>query len=168
MMDPVDLYNATGREIARDRAADDAARRSGGAGVAPSDGKILNGWVMCWAILGFIAGQMSSQTLVGAFVGALTLGGICVGVQLVLRALGFAFNAGVSGVGALNNALGAVPQWILLGALAGAICGAGIAFWLDNNTYDLVAPALRLAPIGAAAGLLARLVVLALRRKKTP
>jgi hypothetical protein len=167
MMDPVDLFNARGREIAQERAAEEAATRGGGRRVAPSDGKLLNGWTMCWAIIGFVLGQLSSQTLVGAFIGALTLGGISLGFQLVLRALGFAVGAGMSGLGALNTTLGAIPQWLVCGAIAGAGCGGAIAFWLDGNTSDLIGPALRLAPIGACVGLLVRVVVLALRRNKT-
>lgn len=165
-MDPVDLFNAEGRRIAEERAAQDRANQPGGRGVAPSDGSLFNGWVMCAAIIGFIAEQMNSQNLVGAFIGALTLGGIVVIFQLVLRALGFAIGAGLSGIGALNTALGAIPQWLLLGALAGAALGAGLAFWLDGNAYDLARPALRLAPFGAGAGLVARLVMLALKRNK--
>jgi hypothetical protein len=110
---------------------------------------------------------MGRASLVGAFVGALTLGGISLGFQLVLRALGFALGAGMSGLGALNTTLGGVPQWLVYGAIVGAACGAAIAFWLDGNTSDLVGPALRLAPIGAGVGLLVRVVVLALRRNKT-
>ena len=162
-MDPVDLYNQRGREIAADREAE----RNAGGGVAPSDGSLFNGWVACWAILGFIAGQMSSQTLVGAFVGALTLAGISIAFQLVLRALGFAVGAGLSGLGALNAKLGALPQWILIGAIAGAACGAALAYGLDGNTYDLVGPAMRLAPVGAGIGFLLRLMMLAVKRTKS-
>jgi len=162
-MDPVDIYNQRGREIAAEREAE----RNGGGGVAPSDGRLLNGWVMCWAILGFIAGQMSSQTLVGAFIGALTLAGISIAFQLVLRALGFAVGAGLSGLGVLNAKLGALPQWTILGAIAGAACGATLAYWLDGNTYDLVRPAMRLTPLGAGIGFLVRLAMLAVRRDKS-
>jgi len=167
IMDPVDLFNARGREIAEERAAEDAANARGGRGVAPSDGRLLNGWTMCWAIIGFVVGQLSSQTLVGAFIGGLTLGAISVGFQLLMRALGFAFGAGVSGLGALNRALGTVPQWVMLGALAGAGLGAAIAFWLDGATDDILGPALRIAPFGAGAGLIGRIVVLALKRNRT-
>ena len=161
-MDPVDLYNARGREIAEDR-----RREASGGGVAPSTGRVLNGWVMFWAMIGFVAGMMTSHTLVGGFTAALVLAGLCVGFQLVLRALGFAIGAGVSGLSALSNALGAIPQWTAIGALVGAACGAGLALWLDGNSADIVAPAMRLAPIGAIAGLLARIVVLAVRRAKS-
>lgn len=65
---------------------------------------------MCWAMLGFVAGQISSGNPVGGVIGALTLAGISVAFQLVLRALGFALGAGLSGLGAFNKALGAVPQ----------------------------------------------------------
>jgi hypothetical protein len=164
IVDPVDLYNARGREIAEDRRREAA----GPPGVAPSTGRILNSWVMFWAIIGFVVGLLANQNLVGAFVGALTLAGICVAFQLVLRGLGLAVGAGASGLRALNTRLGAIPQWIVFGAIAGAAVGAGIALWLDGNSYDLVGPAMRLAPVGAVAGLLARVVVLVLKRKSAP
>jgi hypothetical protein len=162
-MDPVDLYNQRGREIAAEREAE----RNAGGGVAPSDGRLLNGWVMYWALIGFVAGQISSGNLVGGLVGALTLAGVSIAFQLVLRALGFAVGAGVSGAGALNRILGAIPQWILGGAIAGALAGAALALWLDGAASDLVSPALRLAPVGAGLGLIARIVFLAIQRNNT-
>lgn len=162
-MDPVDLFNATGREIAEDR----RRAAAGPPGVAPSTGRILNSWVMFWAIVGFVVGLLANQNLVGAFVGALTLAGFCVAFQLVVRGLGLAIGAGASGLHAVNAKLGAIPQWIGLGAIAGAAFGAGVALWLDGNSSDLVGPAMRLAPVGAIVGLLARVVMLVLKRKSS-
>ncbi|MBR0657174.1 hypothetical protein [Plastoroseomonas arctica] len=133
-------------------------------------GSLLNQWVPFWALLGFFVGLLISQSVLGTILGTLSFAGIAIAVPLVLRAFWSAARtgtrAGASGVGAIGASFGAIPKWVALGALAGAAFGATIALWLDDGgTSELIGAALRLAPIGAVAGLLARLVVLALRRK---
>jgi hypothetical protein len=161
-MDPADLFNAAGRAEAERRASQERANtRTPMRGGADRFGGLLNGWVMCALIIGFVLGYIAKNTIVGAFIGAAQLGLVALAILFGLRLFGFAVGAGMGGIGALNRGLGATPQWTILGALGAAGFGAGIALWLDNGVFAGMGPAaLRLAPWGAALGLAARLAVL--------
>lgn len=166
-MDPVDLYNAEGRRIAEERRHQDAVNNR-----APMDGKspwarLLNRWVLLAIVVGFPLGYLIEPTPEGAFAGAIMLGGAAFVVTIVLILFRVSFGAVASGAGAaatgasgLGGVLGGLPLWTVLGAAAGAAAGAGLAIWLDGDASDIIAPALRLAPIGAATGFVVRAITL--------
>lgn len=141
--------------IARQHQADqDAARNRAAAGPAgPPELKapIVSGWLIAGAILGFGVAYLGFQHLVFATVCGVLTAVVFRLAQGILRGLGIA-----SGAGALNRGLGGVPQWMLGGALTGALVGAGFMVWLDGMAADIVTPAMVTAPVGAVAGLVIR------------
>ncbi len=135
--------------------------------------RLLNRWILLAVIVGFPFGYMIESTPEGAFAGAVMLGGAAFVLTVIAILFRVTFGSVASGAEEFRERssgwLWGLPQSALGGGLAGAALGAGIAIWLDGGAADITAPALRLAPVGAGAGFLLRVVTLGvgtLRKKR--
>lgn len=171
-MDFMDEYNTRGREIARERADQEAANNRPRMDGSSPWARLLNRWILLAVVIGFPLGFMIESTPEGAFAGAIMLGGAAFVCTIIVILFRVTLGGAASGAGDLHRRssgfLGGLPQWAIFGAVLGAAGGAGIAIWLDGNAADIAAPALRLAPIGAGAGFVLRAIVLgvgALRKR---
>lgn len=153
----IDDYLAEGRRLAEaeaSRARVNAAPRMDG---RSPWARLLNRWILLAIVVGFPLGYMIEHTPEGAFAGAIMLGGAAFVLTIIVILFRVTLGPPASSAGAW---LGGLPYWTLLGGLIGAAAGACIAVWLDGNTSDITAPALRLAPIGAGVGFVLRAIAL--------
>ena len=143
--------NAIARQHQADQEAARQAAAAGPRGPPELTAPILSIWLFAGAIAGFALGYAATEHLVFSTVCAVLTGVVFRIVQGILRGLGIA-----SGASAVNRGLGGLPQWVLGGALLGAIVGSGFMVWLDGMAADIVTPAMATGPVGAVAGLLIR------------
>lgn len=160
VMSGIDDYLERGRAIAEEQAAADRANKSARMNGRSPWARLLNRWILLATAVGFPLGYLVEMTPEGAFAGALMLGGATFILTFVAILFRVSFGSHSSGAGASRRWLGGLPQWTLFGGLFAAAVGAGIGVALDGAAADVIAPALRLAPVGAAIGFLARAIAL--------
>jgi hypothetical protein len=169
----IDDYLAEGRRLAEAQASRDRVNAAPRMDGRSPWARLLNRWILLAVVVGFPLGYMIENTPEGAFAGAIMLGGAAFALTIIAILFRVTLGSVVSGAGEFRQRsggwLGGLPQWTVLGGLLGAAAGAGIAIWLDGNSADIAAPALRLAPIGAGVGFVLRVIALgvgALRGKR--
>lgn len=150
-MHPMDHLNAMDRQHRADQEAARQAAAAGPPGPPELTAPIFSSWFYAGAIIGFGLVYPGNPHLIFATVCAVLTGVVFRLGQGILRGLGIA-----SGASALNRGLAGFPQWILGGALLGAVVGAAFMVWLDGISTDIVAPAMVTGPAGAAAGFVIR------------
>ena len=150
-MHPMDHLNAIARQHQQDQEAARRAAAAGPAGPPEMDAPIVTAWMIGGAVIGFAVGYLALEHVIFATVLGLLTGVAARIFQAVLRGLG---------AGAINRALGGLPQWAICGGLLAAFVGISFMVWLEGVAADVVSPALFCAPIGAAAGFVVRGVML--------
>lgn len=150
-MHPMDHLNAIARQHQQDQEAARRAAEAGPPGPPEMKAPIVSAWMIGGTVLGFALCYFALEHFIFATVFGLLTGAAARIFQAILR--GF-------GAGAINRGLGGLPQWAICGGLLAALVGVSFMVWLDGMAADIVTPALVCAPIGAAAGLLIRGVML--------
>jgi hypothetical protein len=150
-MHPMDHLNAIARQHQQDQEAARRAAEAGPPGPPEMEAPVVSAWFIGGAALGFAVGYLALEHVIFATVLGLLTGVAARIFQAILRALG---------AGAINRALGGLPQWAICGGLLAAFVGVSFMVWLEGMAADVVTPALTCAPVGAAAAVLVRGVML--------